>query len=547
MTDQQLLREYAERRSEAAYAELVRRHVDFVYSAALRMVRDAHLAEDVSQGVFLVLAQQAGQLKERAVLSGWLHRTAQNLAANTVRTEERRRAREQESVAMNELLSAQPDANWEDIALQLDAALGELEEGDRDALLLRYFERKSAREMAQTLGISDEAAQKRVSRAVERLREGLAGRGVTIGATGLVLVISTNAIKAAPAGLAASISSAAALGGLTAATAATATLAKTVAMTTLQKALIATTVVVLGGGGVYEARQAANLRSLVSRYEQQQTQLTAQLQQLQQQRDAATNQLASIRLTKAEMTNNTAELLRLRGMAGVARRATQDAEQLRAQLARQAPGDANNLVTSAMADAMKQGVEQQYEGQLSRMTVSLHLTPEQVQAARAILMRQAQAMSAGVQQGLSGKIDKAELMRMAKEAGDPDTQIKALLTPEQQALYPAYQQDEQAHTARLSANNDLMQMQSTLDLTAEQSDRVYAAMYDLSLKQLSGKTDQKFASAADAMQWALEQKVVAVTPILTEDQLGRYRQQQAAQAKLVKDMMDKLDPSSGPK
>ncbi len=547
MTDQQLLREYTERRSEVAFAELVRRHVDFVYSAALRMVRDPHLAEDVSQGVFLALAQQARQLRERAVLSGWLHRTARNLAANTVRTEERRRAREQESAAMNDLLSAEPGADWEDIALQLDAVLGELEEGDRDALLLRYFERKSAREMAQTLGVSDEAAQKRVSRAVERLREGLAGRGVTIGATGLALAISANAIKAAPAGLAASISSAAALGGLTITTAATATLTKTIAMTTFQKALVAATVVVLGGGGIYEARQAANLRRQVTRYEQQQVKLAAQLQQLQRQRDEATNQLVSLQLEKAEMTNNTAELLRLRGMAGVARRATQDAEQLRAQLARQAPGDVNNLVTSAMADAMKQGVEQQYEGQLSRMTAGLHLTPEQVQAARAILMRQAQAMSAGMQQGISGRFDKAELMRMAKEAGDPDTQIKALLTPDQQSLFPAYQQDEQAHTARLSANNDLMQMQSTLDLTPEQSDRVYAAMYDLSLKQLSGNQDQKFASASDAMQWALEQKVVAVTPILTESQLLRYRQQQAAQAKLVKDLMEKLEASSVPK
>src|ERR1017187_3492345 len=211
LTDQQLLSDYAGQRTETAFSELVRRHVDFVYSAAVRMVRDAHLAEDVTQGVFVALAQNARQLTDRPVLSGWLHRTAQNLAANSVRADVRRRVREQEAAAMNELLSAEPDASWEDIAPQLDAALGELAEPDRDALLLRYFERKSAQEMAQILGISDEAAQKRVNRAVERLREVFSKRNVAVGASGLVVLISANAVESAPAGLAAAITTATAL------------------------------------------------------------------------------------------------------------------------------------------------------------------------------------------------------------------------------------------------------------------------------------------------------------------------------------------------
>jgi RNA polymerase sigma factor (sigma-70 family) len=125
-TDSQLLRAYAEHRSETAFAELVRRHVDLVYSAARRMVCDSHLAQDVTQGVFIALAKSATELTDRPVLSGWLHRTAQNIAAQTVRTDVRRRAREQEAAAMNELLSAEPDALWKHIAPQLDAALGEL-------------------------------------------------------------------------------------------------------------------------------------------------------------------------------------------------------------------------------------------------------------------------------------------------------------------------------------------------------------------------------------------------------------------------------------
>src|SRR5207249_3908561 len=112
--------DYAGRRSEAAFAELVRRHVDFVYSAALRMVRDAQHAEDVTQSVFVALAQNARQLTNHAVLSGWLHRTTQNLAANAIRADVRRRAREQEAAAM--MLSAEPETVWENIAPHLDEA-----------------------------------------------------------------------------------------------------------------------------------------------------------------------------------------------------------------------------------------------------------------------------------------------------------------------------------------------------------------------------------------------------------------------------------------
>src|SRR5690349_13347535 len=142
------------------------------------MVRDPHLAEDVTQGTFAALAQNAGRLVHRPVLAGWLHRTARNIAAQTVRTIERRRAREQAVAAMNDFNPVGPEPAWEDIARQLDDALADLAEADRDALLLRYFQRQSARAMAQRLGVTEEAAQKRVHRAVERLRAGLGKRGL---------------------------------------------------------------------------------------------------------------------------------------------------------------------------------------------------------------------------------------------------------------------------------------------------------------------------------------------------------------------------------
>jgi RNA polymerase sigma factor (sigma-70 family) len=236
LSDQQLLGEYARSGSEAAFAELVRRHVDCVYSAAFRMVGEAALAEDVTQGAFVALAQNARRLMERPVLSGWLHRTARNLAANAIRSEVRRRAR-QEAAAMNELPSDESDSAWAQIAPHLDAALEDLSEADRDAVSLRYFEQKSAREMAAILGTSEEAAQKRVNRAVERLRRFFARQGITVGAGGLAAVLSVNAVRAAPAGLAAGIS-AAALASAAGGTGMTAGLSTFISMTKLQAAII---------------------------------------------------------------------------------------------------------------------------------------------------------------------------------------------------------------------------------------------------------------------------------------------------------------------
>ncbi len=330
LTDQQLLREYAGPRWEAAFAELVRRHVDFVHSAALRMVRDAHLAEDVTQSVFAALAQNARQLVEHPVLAGWLHRTAQNLAANVVRSEVRRRAREQEAVAMNELLAAEPDACWEDIAPQLDATLGELNEADRDALLLRYFERKSAPEMAELLGISTEAAQKRVTRAVERLRKLFSQRNVTIGASGLAAVIAANAVQAAPTGLALTICTAT-LAGTAVSTSTIITATKTIAMTTLQKTVITTVLAAAAGTGIFEAHQAAQLRGQVQTLQQSQAPLAEQIQQLQRERDDATNRLAGMAEEIAKNQKNNLELLRLRAEATRLRNESQELANLKAE------------------------------------------------------------------------------------------------------------------------------------------------------------------------------------------------------------------------
>ena len=178
-SDQKLLRAYAGEKSEAAFAELVRRHLDFVYSAALRMIRDSEPARDVTQSVFMALAREASKVANHRTVAGWLHRTARNLASTTVRADVRRRAREQEVVAMNDNATHGTTALWNEIAPQLDEALENLREPDREALLLRYFQNKNIREVAAVLATSEDAAQKRVNRALERLRSLMARRGVT--------------------------------------------------------------------------------------------------------------------------------------------------------------------------------------------------------------------------------------------------------------------------------------------------------------------------------------------------------------------------------
>lgn len=186
-SDLELLREYTQKNSEDAFAALVNRHLNLVYSAALRQVRSPHLAEEVSQSVFADLARNAQRLAHDTVLSAWLYQVTRRTAIDVVRREARRQLREQIASEMNAINATTDD--WTHIEPLLDEAMQALDDTDRTAVLLRYFENKSLREVGATLGTSDDAAQKRVSRAVERLREFFAKRGITVGASAIVLVI----------------------------------------------------------------------------------------------------------------------------------------------------------------------------------------------------------------------------------------------------------------------------------------------------------------------------------------------------------------------
>ncbi|MBI5768041.1 MAG: sigma-70 family RNA polymerase sigma factor [Verrucomicrobia bacterium] len=204
--DAELLRRYAEEKSEAAFTELVQRHLDLVYSAALRrLAGDAHAAADITQQVFTALARQADSLTRCAVLPGWLYATTRNVAVDFIRVEKRRRTREQEAHTMQQLNAASVSPEWENLRPTLDAAMDELSTADREAVLLRFFSRRSFGEIGVALKVSEDAARMRVERALEKLRTLLARRGVTSTATALSAALSSEAVVAAPAELARSV------------------------------------------------------------------------------------------------------------------------------------------------------------------------------------------------------------------------------------------------------------------------------------------------------------------------------------------------------
>ena len=204
--DRQLLRDYVERRSGSAFAELVRRHVDAVYSTAVRRANgDRAMAEDISQCVFTDFARKAGQLPAGTVPGGWLHRHTGFVASHHIDRERRRRAREQQAVAMNAATDVPEDAAWRKTAPLLDDALDALPTGDRDAIVLRFFEKRDFRAVGQALGVSDDTAQKRVTRALEKLRGLLTRRGVTSTGAALSVLMLANTVIKAPAALVSSL------------------------------------------------------------------------------------------------------------------------------------------------------------------------------------------------------------------------------------------------------------------------------------------------------------------------------------------------------
>jgi len=204
-SDEDLLRHYARNRSQEAFAELVARHADWIYSAATRMLGDPHAAEDATQAVFLLLSQQPRKALDKP-LSAWLFQVTRYSVANMIRAENRRRKHEKEAAKMvSEIVEPDADRLWDHLSPRLDELMGRLRLRHREVLLLRFYQGKSIAQIGQTLNITEEAARKRVSTALEALRKLFGFGGEAIGTTAIGTLLLANATHPAPTGLVATI------------------------------------------------------------------------------------------------------------------------------------------------------------------------------------------------------------------------------------------------------------------------------------------------------------------------------------------------------
>jgi RNA polymerase sigma factor (sigma-70 family) len=367
---QQLLADYVKTGSEAAFHDLVARYVDLVYSAAVRLVNgDTHLAEDVTQTVFADLARMARTLSRDVMLGGWLHRHTCFVASKTMRGERRRQTRERQAVEMNSL-EDHSAANLARVAPMLDDAINQLGAEDRDAILLRFFEQHDFKSVGEALGSNEEAARKRVDRALGKLEGLLKRRGVAFSAAALASALSTQAVSAAPAGLAVTISSvaltSAAAGGGT-----TLTILEIMSMTKLKIGI--TTAVVAAGVAIPWVMQHRTQTRLseVSESLRQQTETNSQLAE---ENARLTRLLASTPAASQRSNNPSLELLRLRGEVGRLRQENVSVAQSKTNGPSALSGiTANPEMYKVIRDQQKMGLSMVYKDFTNRVS----MLPEQ--------------------------------------------------------------------------------------------------------------------------------------------------------------------------
>jgi RNA polymerase sigma factor (sigma-70 family) len=496
-SDARLLRDYSEHGSEAAFRDLVTRHADLVYSAALRQVNSNALACDLAQAVFTDLARKAPVLATGLTpdssLAGWLCRSTRYAVLNHLRDDRRRITHERQ--AMEQLLTnTEPAPDWDRIRPLLDEALDDLDDEDREAIVLRYFKNQDYRAVGLALGVSDDTAQKRVSRAVERLRGHFSKRNVTVGAGALAAVISANAIQAAPVGLVATLSATALLAGTAVQTSTLIAATKTIVMTTLQKIAITATLAALTGAGIYEARQVSQLRSQVQTLQQAQAPLNSQIDSLEADNTRLSNQVAQARDRKGLIQSQLNELLKLRGQTGQTQTALKELAKAQAVSHQNTAGSA--FLTNAMAQGMAMSEKFQKKSaaaKLTRMKDKLNLTDDQVSAINDIMMQRIDANSQRALAAISG-----QPVTAPEGLTSEDADIQAQLTPDQLAAYPDFKQSETVLSAENGAKSELGMMENSMDLSPDQQDKVQAALYQYNLNQSADPSTQSAVKLARA-------------------------------------------------
>jgi RNA polymerase sigma factor (sigma-70 family) len=260
--DMALVREYARNSSEAAFAILIERHINLVFSVARRAVRDPHLAEEVTQAVFIILAQKAGALTPRTILSGWLCRTARHVSAKALTVQRRRQHREQQAYMQSHLNETESNV-WMEIEPLLETAMADLGKKDHDAVVLRFFEGRSFKEAGAALGTTEAGVKMRVNRAIEKLRKFFTTRGLTLSAAVIAASITANSVQAAPIGLTTSVTVAAVKGaGVTTSTLTLInTTLKIMAWTKLKTAVVVGVIAIMAAGTATVTIQRARVKA----------------------------------------------------------------------------------------------------------------------------------------------------------------------------------------------------------------------------------------------------------------------------------------------
>jgi RNA polymerase sigma factor (sigma-70 family) len=325
-----LLGDYVKTGSEPAFREILARYIDLVYSAAVRLVDgDIHLAQDVTQTVFVDLARKARTLPSDVMLGGWLHHHTVFVSATVMRGERRRRRRERQAVEMSAFQNNTPP-DLGSFAPVLDEAIDKLGTLDRTAILLRFFEQLDFRSVGDVLGSNEDAARKRVSRALDKLQVLLKHRGITVSATGLGTALAAGAIAVAPTGLAATVATTAltdaAVGG-----AVSSSLFKVAAILKMQAGAIgALAFALMAAFLVLQQREQTKIREMNQLLHQQLQQLESRNQQLQD---------SIVQSEKSLLANNnqSREILKLRGEVTLLRRHQKELELAAAQLRRPGP------------------------------------------------------------------------------------------------------------------------------------------------------------------------------------------------------------------
>jgi RNA polymerase sigma factor (sigma-70 family) len=522
MTDIELLREFASRNSEQAFATLVARHVDMVYSVALRHVGNHHQAEEITQAVFILLARKAHSLCRGTVLPGWLFYTARLTAANFRRTEIRRALREQEAYMQSNLEEQGTDV-WRQIAPFLDEAIAALSEKDRNAIVLHFVGGKGYPEVGAAMGASGEAAQVRVSRAVDKLRTFFTKRGIVLSSAVLSGAMAANSIQAAPAGLAAAVTAATLKG--TTLTASTLTLVKgtlkLMAWTKI-KITVGVGVAALVAYQCYQnASQSHQLASVQNDLQQARQQVDAQqttIGQLQQEKQAVLEEKRNEKLVAARLLEKQRAAATPKGNAVDSPPADSPSS-----------GLSKMMNDPAMREYMRHKELDSAKAKYRPLAQQLNLTPEQAeQFAQAISDSTMKKIAIGVGY-TQGTLDRTAAHQAADNTSSELTsQLQALLGQDGYAQYQQFNLEYPARTMLKLLNDQLGNAPLDSDQSARLLQTVQAESNNLT-HGITGEVDPAvfgsqetvdgyFQQVADCNQRLLQQ----ASGFLAADQLAVF-------------------------